>query len=250
MNAMRMNRTIACAAFAASAAALLACGCGSMQQARLDEEPPAPPPAAYEGKTIPVLVGDVTAGIDQPDDLRDAVCRYLRDQTAAAISRYGMFVLVDTNAPTDLLADFGIPSPQGADKIVEPEAVFDVEILRLEEVLGATVKVGVISTQKKHAVAEVRVTLRSLTGGGNLTSVQEGTSSKGAWGVIASVDRDAMKEREEWKLDGSMAGLACAAAVRAGVEDLQKQVHFRAKTLGAGIESRLLRPRTERGMIK
>lgn len=250
MKTARTDWTRTCAAFAASAIALLVCGCGSMQQARIDEQGSAPSPAEYAGKTIPVLVGEVTTSVDQPDDLREAVCRYLRDQTEAAISQYGMFVLVDTNAPTDLLSGFGIASPQAAEKIVEPEAAFDVEILRLEEVLGATVKVVFASTQKKYAIAEVRVTLRNLTGGGNLTSVQEGTSSKGAWGVIASVDRDAMKEREEWKLDGSMAGLACAAAVRAGVEDLQKQVHFRAKTLGAGIESRLLRPRTERGMIK
>lgn len=245
MNHNGTNWTTACTAFAACAAAMLVCGCGGMQQARLDDRRPMPPPEGYEGKTIPVLVGEVTASIDQPDDVREAVCRYLRDQTEAAISRHGMFVLVDTNAPTDLLSDFGFAPTQAAGETVEPAAAFDVEVLRLEEVLGATVKVGVFSTQKKHALAKVKVTLRSLTGGGNLASVQEGTSSKGAWGVIASVDRDAMKG---WEFDGSMAGLACAEAVRAGVEDLQKQARFRSKTLGAGIEDRLLRPRTERGM--
>jgi hypothetical protein len=123
-----------------------------------------------------------------------------------------------------------------------------VEVLRLEEKLGATVKIGFVSSQKKHAAAKVRVTLRSLSGGKNLRSVKEGKSSKGAWGVITSVNREAMKGgQEEWKLDGSMIGVACADAVHAGVDDLEKQTLFRAKALDAGIEKLLLRPRTERG---
>jgi len=247
MKATRKNRTGAHTAFAASTLAVFLCGCGSMQQARLDEQTPAPPTAAHEGKAMPVLVGNVTASVDQPADLREAVCRYLRDQTAAAIAQHGAFVLMNTNAPTDLLSGFGIASTQATDKAIAPEAAFDVEVIRLEEKLGATVKVGFVSSQQKHAVAEVKVTLRRLTGGENLTSVQEGKSSKGAWGVITSVNREAMKGgQEEWKLDGSMIGVACADAVRAGIEDLKRQTLFRAKALDAGIEKRLLRPRTER----
>lgn len=248
MKAMRSNKERGFTAFAASVIAVLVCGCGSMQQARLDGEGPAPALEKYAGRTIPVIVGDVTSRAGQPADLRDAVCRYLRDQTAAAVSRHGLFVLVDTNAPADLLSGFGIPTTQAADELVAPEAAFDVEVIRLEEVLGATVKVGVFSTQKKYAVAEVKVTFRSLTGGGNLESVKEGKSSKGAWGVIATVDRKAMKGgRKEWELDGSMIGLACAEAVRAGVEDLEMQTLFRAKALDAEKEMRLSRTKTERG---
>lgn len=217
-----------------------------MQLARLDDPPPSSPQTPSGGKVIPVVVGKVTSSVDQPVGLIDAVCRYLLDQTATAIDQSGTFLLVDTVASPDLASGCGFAPTQTSVKIVEPEAAFDVEILRLEENLGATVKIGVFSTQKKHAIAEVKVTLRSLTGGGNLESVQEGTSSKGAWGVIASVNRDAMKgKQEEWKLDGSMIGVACAAAVRAGIEDLQKQTLFRAKALDAGIEKRLLRPRIE-----
>lgn len=248
MKTTHRNRTGSHTAFAASAIALLVCGCGSMQQARLDEQTPTPPTAARQGIAIPVLVGNVTSSAEQPVDLREAVCRYLRDQTAAAIARHGAFVLVNTNAPTDLLSGFGIASTQPTDKAIAPQAAFDVEVIRLEEKLGATVKVGFVSSQQKHAVAQVKVTLRSLTGGENLTSVQEGRSSKGAWGVITSVNREAMKGgQEEWKLDGSMIGVACADAVRAGVDDLERQALFRAKALDAGIEKRLLRPRTERG---
>jgi hypothetical protein len=235
------------AAFAATLAVAV-CGCGGMQQARLRDQTQPPPRAAFDGRAIPVLVGNVTASINQPQDLRDAVCRYLRDQTAAAIAQQEAFLLVNTNVPTDLLSGFGITSSPAAGTLVVPEAAFDVEVIRLEEKLGATVKIGVVSSQQKHAVVEVKITLRSLTGGENLTSVQQGKSSKGAWGVITSVYRESMKgEQEEWKLDGSMIGIACADAICAGVEDLQKQTLFRAKTLDAGIEERLLRPRTERG---
>jgi hypothetical protein len=250
MNSDWKTWTRARAAFAATALALLVCGCGGMQLARPDEEIPAPPQAPPGGKVIPVVIGKVTSSVDQPADLTDAVCRYLLDQTATAIDQCGTFLLVDTCAPMGLPSGSGIASPKAAEKIIAPEAAFDVEVIRLEEVLGATVKVGVFSTQKKYAVAEVKVTFRSLTGGGNLESVKEGKSSKGAWGVIAAVDREAMKGQEEWKLDGSMVGLACAEAVRAGVDDLEKQVHFRAKALCAGVEKRLLRPRTERGIKK
>ena len=222
-----------------------------MQQARLDDDwTPAPARTAPGIKAIPVVVGEVTSRVvDQPADLRDAVCRYLRDQTATAISRHGTFLLVDAAAPADLLAGFGIPSPSPAPaQTAAPEAAFDVEIIRLEEQLGATFKVGVYSSQKKHAVAVVKITLRSLTGGANLASVQQGRSSKGAWGVIATVNREAMKSgRKEWKLDGSMIGLACAEAVRAGVEDLEMQTLFRAKALGAEKEMRLSKTKTERG---
>jgi len=249
MKATRKNRTGAHAAFAASTLAVFLGGCGSMQQARLDEQTPAPPAATHEGEAMPVLVGNVTASVDQPADLREAVCRYLRDQTAAAIARHGTFVLVNTNAPTDLLSGFGIASTQATDKAIAPQAAFDVEVIRLEEKLGATVKVGFVSSQQKHAVAGVKVTLRSLTGGENLTSVQGGKSSKGAWGVITSVNRDAMREGGDvWTLDGSMIGLACAEAVRTGVDHIARRLRFRAQALDTGIEKRLLRPRTERGL--
>jgi hypothetical protein len=220
-----------------------------MKQAQLDNQDAKPSSAAVpEDQRITVIVGNITAGIDQPAEVRESVCRYLRDLTTSEVARHGAFILVNTNAAADLLSGFGIASTQDTQNVVAPTAAFDVEVTRLEEKLGATVKVGLVSSQKKHAIAEVRVTLRSLTGGGDLTSVKEGKSSKGAWGVITSVNREAMKgDKEEWKLDGSMIGVACADAVRAGVDDLEKQTLFRAKTLDAGIETRLLQPRIERG---
>ncbi len=204
--------------------AILAAGCGSMQQTRVDDWAAEPSSSLPDDQRLSVIVGNVTATMDQPAEVRESVCRYLRDVTKAEISQRGAFHLVDTNAA----------------------AAFDVEVTRLEETLGATVKVGLVSSQQKHAVAKVKITLRSLIGGDNLTSLREGRSSKGAWGVITSVNREVMRGgQDEWTLDGSMIGVACADAVRAGIEDLETQTLVRAKAFDAGIERRPLQPRTE-----
>lgn len=228
--------------------ALLLNGCGSMRQTDLVDWAGSTVTTVPEKQRVPVMVGNVSASVDQPTEVREAVCRYLRDVTTAEATRHGVFILVNTNATTDLLSGFGIDADQDKQEPIAPQAALDVEVTRLEEKLGATVKIGFVSSQKKHAIAQVKVTLRSLSGGENLVSTKKGKSSKGAWGIITSVNREAMKGgQEEWELDGSMIGVACADAVSAGVEDLQKQTLFRAKALDAGIKKWLLRPRTERG---
>lgn len=210
------------ATWLAGALALLMTGCGNMQQSQFCNQTPEPTASVAKEQRIPVIVGNITAIIDQPADVRESVCRYLRDLTAAEIGRHGAFILVDTNAAADLLSGFGVASTPATQKIIAPGAAFDVEVTRLEEKLGVTIKVGFVSSQQKHAIAEVKVTFRSLAGGRNLATVREGKSSKGAWGVIASVNREAMKGGpEEWNMDGSMIGIACADAVRDGVDELE-----------------------------
>lgn len=244
----RTNRTVLCAAFAAALLAVFVFGCGRMQQAWHRDQTQDPHMATLDGRAMPVMVGSVTSGVDQSADLKEAICRYLRDQAAVEISRHGAFVLVGVNASKDLLSGVAVASSQATEDVVVPAAAFDVEVVRLEEKPEAAVQDGSLSSTQKHAVVEIRVTLRSLTGGKTLTSVQQGKSSKGAWGVITSVNRETMKGgQEEWRLDGSMVGVAFADAVRGGIEDLEKQTNFRAKALDAGIAKRLLRPRTERG---
>lgn len=226
---------------------LAAAGCGGMRPAELRDEPstPASPPPA--GTRVPVAVGRVTAASDAvPAELRDPVCRYLLDIAKAELAGSGVFALVETNAAPDLLAGFGVQPDPAASPATSPEAVVDVEVLRVEEKLGATVKVALASSQQKHAIARVRVSVRRSSGGGTLAAEGEGRSSKGAWGILATVNREAMKGGQaEWKLDGSMAGVACAEALRAAIGDLEKQVRFRTRTLGTGVEERFLKPRTE-----
>ena len=205
--------------------AILMTGCGNMQQSQLSDQMPEPAATVAEEQRIPVIVGDVTALIDQPADVRESVCRYLRDLTAAEIGRHGAFILVNANAAVDLLPGFDVATAPAVSKSIAPRAAFDVEVTRLEEKLGATVKVGFVSSQRKHAIAEVKVTFRNLAGGRNLAVVREGKSSKGAWGAIATVNRKAMKGGQaEWELDGSMIGMACAVAVRDGVDELEKHI--------------------------
>lgn len=227
---------------------ILVTGCGSMLQSRPTEHSGSKASNVPEGHRVPVVLGNVTANVDQPVEVKEAVCRYLRDIATAEMDSCGSCTLVNTNATSDLLSGFGIDGSQDKHETISPEAALDVEVLRLEEKLGATFKIGFVSSQKKHAVAKVKVVLRNLSGGDDLASVQNGKSSKGAWGVITSVNREAMKGgQEEWEIDGSMIGLACAEALNAAIADLDKQMRFREKTLGAGIEKRLLRLRTGRG---
>lgn len=246
MTVLRDRHTCVLMPFVAMALAVFSIGCGSITQPGLTDHQPENMPSSPAGHGVPVIIGNVTASVEQPAEVREAVCRYLRDVITAEVARHGAFILVDTNATSDLLSSFGIDAGQDKQEAVSPEATLDVKVLRLEEKLGATVKIGFVSSQKKHAIVELKATLRSLTGGQHLESTREGKSSKGAWGVITSVNREAMKGgQKEWELDGSMIGVACANALRAAVDDLNKQARFRANVLGTSIDRRFLRPRTK-----
>ncbi len=241
---MKSGRRIRAVLVLAVASSLALGGCGGMTTDRLNSAQDLAPAGIPEADRLPVIVGEVTARIDQPEEKRDAVCRYLRDIVAAEIGRQGKFILVGKQTNADLLAEFGLGESASAKEYLAPEAAFDIEILKLEEKLGATVKLGLASTQSKQALAQVKIMLRPLAGGTVLSRIQTGRSAKGAWGVIAAVDRDAMKAgHEEWQLDGSMIGLACADAVRGGMAQIASQWNFRSKTLDAGIEKQLVRPR-------
>jgi hypothetical protein len=223
---------------------IVLCGCGGMRQAQPRDPSVGHAVNAPDHQRIPVTLGKITASDEVPAHLRDAVRRYLADVAKAAVARHGIFISVDQTAEPSLLAGFGFDEDAGGDaQTLKPVAALDVHVERLEEQLGATVKVGLVSTQRKHATADVRVVLRSLDGGTDLASSQQGRSSKGAWGVIATVDRDTMREGGDvWEIDGSMIGMACAEAVQAGVYEVARQTRFRAQTLDGGIEKRLLRP--------
>ncbi len=225
---------------------LMTCGCGGMRQAQLRDDTGRSTHTVPVHQRIPVTVGNITASQDIPGPLRDAVSRYLLTVTAAELDRHGVFILVDAEPEPGLLAEYGFADAQSGETLT-PQAALDVYIESLDEKLGATVKIAFVSSQQKHADVALRVVLRNIEGGIDLTSSQQGRSSKGAWGVIATVERDAMREgRGAWGLDGSMIGAACAEAVRLGIDDVARQLTFRANVLDAGIEKRLVRPRTNR----
>lgn len=245
------TRTILSKALESSLIAIalaLATGCGGMRHGQLRADSTQRTMDVPEHQRIPVVIGRITVTTELEPELQEAVSRYLLDVAAAELDRHGLFILVDSDQEPSLLADFGFADEDAEAKdSLKPQAALDIHVEKIDERLGTTVKVGFVSSQRKEAIADVRLTLRSLDGATDLTSTQQGRSSKGAWGVIATVNRDAMREGGDvWTLDGSMIGLACAEAVRAGVDHIARQSHFRAKALDTGIEKRLLRPRTER----
>ena len=161
MNTLRTSRT---RAGMAGILALFACGCGGMQQPRLAEQlSPARTPGA-PAESMPVVVGTVTAHVEQPADLQDAVCRYLRDQTAAAIARHDAFVLVQTNAPTDLLSGFGVVTASATESPFSrwPPLTRGARIEEKPEPRSS--RAGLQTAEE--AVCEVKIIMRSLTGTG------------------------------------------------------------------------------------
>ena len=229
-----------------SVPAIWLAGCGGMTRTAVEGSAGGGATSRWEGRELPVAIGEISANIDQPEEMKAAICRYLRDVAAAEIDRQPAFVLVGGEETSDLLAGYGLQATPAKTKRLAPEHALDLEVMRLEEKLGATVKIGLASTQQKQALAEVKVSLRALKSGQVLNSVKKGKSSKGAWGIIASVSRQAMQEGQAgWQLDGSMIGLACAEAVQQGLEDLEQQLKFRDKILESGVDQRLVQPRND-----
>jgi hypothetical protein len=142
-----------------------------------------------------------------------------------------------------MLAKF-MAANAGEKKTLEADADLDVEMREVNERLGATVKVGIVSSQKKYATAVVHVSLRMRSGGKGYEATGKGQSNQGAWGVVACVERSAMKKADVWKLDGSMAGTACMEALRAAVGDIARQIHRDVGRLTPDAADRLLRPQT------
>jgi len=112
---------------------------------------------------------------------------------------------------------------------LQPDASIQVQILSVESEDSGTLKLGFVSKQKRS----VRVNLRTqyLRASGEVdTKESEGIGSKGAWGVIATVDRDRMLNGEAiWKIDQSMLGHACHQALIQTVDFLNAhQTQFKS----------------------
>jgi len=208
------------------AMALVAGGCGSMTRTAVDSGSRARQHyKTRSGRSLRVQVAGITVSTKLDEELKQAVARYLRHQATDALGHHDIFETVDRQArPADLLERF-MQVPADARPAVVVDAVLNVEIIELNERKGATVRVGLLSQQSKHATARVRVTL-ALRNGKTVTAVADGKAVKGAWGVVAMTDRRAMDRKGGvWELDGSMAGTACAEAVQTGVGDLAGQVY-------------------------
>lgn len=194
------------------------CGCGSMYKEDVERASQPGRVQSYSGRTLAVRVGSIENRAKIPDEMLADVRRYLADQTADALSRQGVFEVLDDDA---FLEQF--PDQAGAPRR-KADGVVGVVILEIREKMGATVKIGLVSKQKKYAIARVRVRL-VVAGGTPVEAVAEGKTSKGAWGAIAMVRRSAMRKGGNvWDIDNSMIGQACTLAVNDAVGQIARRV--------------------------
>lgn len=167
---------------------------------------------------IPVIIGTVTNLTPRKDINIQTVQRYLVDATVSAISDCGNLQYVADAADASDATSTNQPPDATPWKI-------DVEILQLEEKAGATFKIGVLSSQSQQAVAKLRTVLRSGDNSRKFESTQTATSSKGSWGVISAVNRDALIKGEGvWKMDQTMLGNACREALEEAVRHVAAEV--------------------------
>jgi hypothetical protein len=230
----------------APCALVLLTGCGGVTRTTVDDQV-ASPASHYRtkhGRKIGVAVGPVTAEADLDALLRSAVARYMKDQAIVALAQHDIFQVVDTKSRTpDLLAQ-AMRADAGPSESLTADADCLVRVRKIAERSGATVKVGPFSSQSKMAEASVEVEIRLRNGQRVYRASHTGESSKGAWGVIARVDRGKMQAGSGvWELDGSMAGTACVQALRSCMRDLARQAQRDTARLAPDAIDRLLRPK-------
>jgi hypothetical protein len=145
----------------------------------------------------------------------DALCQYVHIKTAQVLQDSGKFrVFAD-----DFLAS-DAPIPLDMAKVDKPDAELTVEIEKVREIAGATMKVAIFSAQSQQV--QVAMRLRYVASGGRPQSVEaHDASSKGAWGVVAQVNRDSLVSKKGvWALDESMAGIAAQRALGKAIGQL------------------------------
>lgn len=234
------------ALFPVTMVALVLCaGCGTMQHDRVDGV--SSKRAHYRtkaGRPIRVRMGRVnTAPAKLSSDLRGAVGRYLVDQGQAALGRHDLFDVADSGAREDDLLSQFMDSDASQASAAEVDGELDIVVQEVKEKKGATVKVGFVSKQSKKAIVSVIATLR-LRSGETYSAKAKGESTKGAFGVVAMVQRDAMKRKGGvWDLDGSGIGLAASRAVADCVAEIADDLHRDVRKLNRDAINRMLRPR-------
>lgn len=147
----------------------------------------------------------------------DALALYVQLEASRVLERSGRYSVVNSEEMTRAAAKLGL---KGA-----PEAGVDselrVELLEVKETSGGTLSLGIISAQGRGARVRVGATIRDLAGGPGTTTTGESHCSKGAWGVLAKVDRERMLEGAGyWELDKDMLGIAAAGALGKALESV------------------------------
>lgn len=200
---------------------MAAVGCGGLMRTEVDAPGMRAPRADATGPHIQ-MVG-VTHEVESENPaFMDAVERYMVDQAVAVLERDRNYRMLLDPEVALRWSDLDMDSSGASLAQAEPEGFVSVHIVELAERLGGTVRVGVVSRQRKFAQATVRVRLER-PGHPDIVSEGRGRSEVGAWGVIVAVDRDQMRAGEGiWAVDESMVGLACRAALVDAVRGLPR----------------------------
>ena len=106
----------------------------------------------------------------------------------------------------------------------EPVAAEYLLVITLKEVReqnGGTVSFAILSGQGKNVMVTVLAELSRPDGTQVGSATGKGKSSKGAWGVVAKVNREAMLSKKGfWEVDNSMLGIAAARALEKALAQL------------------------------
>ncbi len=145
------------------------------------------------------------------DPKYDSLALYLQLKAAEMLENSGRYQVVNEDAMRMAADKLGL-------KGLQTEAVdseLKVEILAVKEGTGGSFSAGIFSVQGRSARVRVAATVRILASNAVRAFAGEAKTSKGAWGVIAKVDREAMlKGAGFWELDKDMLGIAAAAALK------------------------------------
>jgi hypothetical protein len=188
----------------ALALALFLGGCGGTREEAVEFQATRQGPVAAE--TVPVRIAKVSNVSGQPE--YDQLGLYLHLKAAQILEASGRYQVSEDETLSQaesLLGEF---------LREEPKIAVEIELVEVKESSGGTVKIGFFSSQSKKAEVKVRWRVVDLATGKTRLLEGRGESAKGAWGVIAQVDRQSMLKGEGyWEMDSSALGLAAAKAL-------------------------------------
>lgn len=164
--------------------------------------------ATNEESVLSVRFSGVFNQTDLDAGFMEAVERYLESHVV---------MMLESERNIRVLSPVGDSRPdRGKPDVQSDDAWVSVYIEGLEERMGPTVRFGIFSRQRKSAHAVIRIRLQQ-PGQEGIVAHGRGESRLGAWGVLVTVERDAMRD---WELDQSMVGLAARAALRDAIRRL------------------------------
>ena len=194
-------------------------GCGGVWQQTPDKTAPIEKPvlSGKGKKTIKISEIINSTGIPKYDSLR----HYIHLKTAQSLTETANWQVVNDEILKLFNNKHNIPI---TDNNGPAQYEIAVELIDVEERIGGTWKFAIFSAQHKSAGVKLRVRLSDTSNGNYWIAGGKDWSSKGAWGVIAKVNRDSMiKGKGIWQLDNSMLGIAAQRALDKAIVEMTRK---------------------------